>query len=106
MVVERTRVSGSRSGAGMGTTVNLFQMTHADMSIALRSGETRMAEHLLNRAQVGAGVEQMRREAVAQTMRRQGRLEAGNGQPALEHLLHGARGQTPAAQIGDDWVIW
>jgi hypothetical protein len=63
IVVERTLES--ESGSWVGTAINLFEMLYTDMSVALSRGETRMAEHLLDRAQVGAGVEHMRGETMA-----------------------------------------
>ena len=56
-----------------------------------------MAEQLLDRAQVGAAVEQVRREAVAQRVRRGLARGAGALRPAPHPAAHVARRQPPAA---------
>jgi hypothetical protein len=49
--------------------VNRGQLIQIQMGVALGRREARMTEHLLNHAQIGTAVEQMRRKSVAQTMR-------------------------------------
>ena len=48
--------------------VNRGQLIQIQMGVALGRREARMTEHFLNHAQIGAAVEQMRRERMAQTM--------------------------------------
>ena len=55
----------------MRSPIDLFEMIHADVSIALGGREARMPEHLLDRAQVGARVQHMGRERMSQAMRRE-----------------------------------
>ena len=50
--------------------VNRAQVVAIDMCVDLRRGEIGVAEHLLHGAQVRAAFEQMRRERVAQRVRR------------------------------------
>src|SRR5205814_9991563 len=50
----------------MGLVIHLLQPLHRRMSIHLRGAERGVAQELLHGPQIGAGVEQMRRERVAQ----------------------------------------
>ncbi len=52
----------------MKLAVDLLEPRLIDMGVDLRGGETGMAEHLLNCAQVGAMAEQVGRKRVAQKM--------------------------------------
>src|SRR5437773_9088172 len=86
------------SGTGMRPVIGLHQTAEVDVGVALRRGEARVAEQLLDRAQVGAGAEEMSREGVAQRVRR--RL---GHRPAREHVaLHepcDAAAREPAAAV-------
>ena len=55
--------------AWMKGAMDLTQMALRKVSIYLRRGNIAVAEHLLNRAQIGAALEQMRRETVSQRVR-------------------------------------
>src|SRR2546427_5227602 len=55
----------------MRLVVHLLQPFHRRMSIHLRGAERGVAQQLLNGPQIGAGVEQMRRERVAQRVHMQ-----------------------------------
>src|SRR5579863_5740491 len=103
IVVWRITAPGSipLSDSWEGTSINLFQMIHADMSIALRRGEAGMAEHLLYRAQVGAIAQHMRCERMTQPMRRDAGAQARGLDSPLQDQLDAARGQPAAAQVGD-----
>ena len=59
----------SDSGAGVVLAVELDQPGSADVGVDLRGGDVGVAEHGLDRAQVGAALEQMGRERVAQLVR-------------------------------------
>ena len=50
----------------MALAVHREQLGRVDVRVALRRAETRVAEQLLNRAEVGAALQQVRREGVAQ----------------------------------------
>ena len=50
----------------MGLVVDLDHFFHRDLRVDLRRCEARVAEELLDVAQVGTGVEQMRCKCVAQ----------------------------------------
>src|SRR5260370_19579193 len=86
----------SGSGARMGTAVNLFEMLDTDVSVTLRGGEARMAEHLLDRAQVGSGVEHVRREAVAAPVRRDRRTQSRRHDTPGQEIYDPTRRQPPA----------
>ena len=55
--------------ASDGSSVHLEQLRGVDVRVALRRAQPRVAEQLLNRAQVGAALQQMRRERMPQRVR-------------------------------------
>ena len=59
------------SGAGVRLLVHLLQPLDAGMRVYLGRGDRRVAEQLLHRAQIGAGVQQVSCEGVPQRVRRQ-----------------------------------
>src|SRR3984957_20897853 len=107
IVVWRNSAPGSipLSDSWEGTSINLFQMIHADMSIALRCCQARMPEHFLYRSQVGAITKHMRCEGVAQPMRRDAGGESGRLDSALQDHLDTARSQPSAAKIRDHGTV-
>src|ERR1035437_769162 len=88
-----------RLNSWKGTSINLFQMIHAHMSIALRGRQARMAEHFLYRPQVRPIAKHMRCETVTQPMRRDCRAQTHRRQSPLQDQLDAARGQSAAAKI-------
>src|SRR5271170_5924172 len=101
IVVWRNSAPGSMplSDSWEGTSINLFQMIHTDMSIALRCRQARVTEHLLYRPQVGAIAKHMRRERMAQPVRRNARGHPSRLDSALQDNLDAARGPPSAAKI-------
>src|SRR5215469_16783705 len=99
MVVPRILDWSSRPGVG--TAVYLFKVIHAHMRVALGGGETGVAEHLLNGAQIRAVVEQVSRKAMAESVRRDTRDDPGTQQAARDDHFHAASSQSPTAQIGN-----
>jgi len=87
-----------RLNSWKGTSINLFQMIHAHMSIALRGRQARMAEHFLYRPQVRTIAKHMRCETMTQSMRRDCRAHAGSRKSALQDHLDAAGGQSAAAK--------
>ena len=73
--------------------VQLAPAAVGDVRVELGRAEVGVAEHLLDAAQVGAALEQVRRERVAEQVRVHAlRLEAGlRGQPAQDQERAGAR---------------
>ena len=59
----------STAGVRMGREVRLAAAFVRDVRVELGRGEIGMPEHLLDAAEVGAALEQMRRERVAEEMR-------------------------------------
>src|SRR5579862_4968711 len=92
------RVSGL-FGAGMGLIVDLEDMLHRKLSVALCGGESLVAEQLLDRAQIGAFFEQMSAKGMAQSVRMHvGRESLGDGN-LLDDAAYAARRETPAAPV-------
>src|SRR5271165_4075960 len=107
IVVCRNSAPGSipLSDSWEGTSINLFQMIHADVSIALRRCEARMTEHLLYRPQIRTITKHMRCERVTQPVRGDAGADAGGFNSALQNHLDAARGQPSAAKIRDDGTV-
>src|SRR5271155_2853020 len=107
IVVCRNSTPGSipLSGSWERTSINLFQMIHTHMSIALRRRQARMAEHFLYRSQVRTVTKHMRCERVTQPVRGDPSGEAGRLDSALENHLDTAGGQPSAAKIGDHGTV-
>ena len=59
-----------RSGAGMCASVDLAQTLTGEVGIELGGADASMAQQGLNGAQIGSALEQMRREAVPERVRR------------------------------------
>src|SRR5512134_3545882 len=73
--------------------IDATQSFHGGMSIHLRRRQRRMTEQLLHRAEIGARVQEMGGEAVAQRMHVQrGAARQGEKQPA-QRELHATRRQ-------------
>src|SRR5262245_47808258 len=90
------------SGARVGTIVGLHEPAQIDVRVALRRRQARVAEHLLDGAQVGAAAEEVRGEGVAERVR--GGLGGGAGDEdvALEIARHAPRGEAAAARVPED----
>src|ERR1700722_20141311 len=75
------------------------------MSVNLRGRDVAVTEHLLNGAQVGATLKQMRREAVPQRMRAdpcESRIVGSPSFESLEKTLPGHRAAEPCDEYGGD----
>ena len=68
-VIDKMAPRRRRSGLGVGGPVDFLQMLDGDMGVALSGGEALVSQEFLNRAKVGAVVEQMRGERMAQQVR-------------------------------------
>src|ERR1043166_7023632 len=80
----------SLSGPRMGFLVNLLQPLDARMGVDLRRRDRGVAEKLLYRAKIGAGVEQMGRERVAQRVDAQTGVFVDLAEQLRDRLLHGS----------------
>src|SRR5690242_3777132 len=89
-------------GAGVGGVVLLAGVLRADLRVDLGRRDVRVAEELLHLAQAGAGAEHMRREAVAQSVRRHAPGKAGIAGVALEDEPEALAGQPLAAPVDEE----
>src|SRR5271154_306462 len=107
IVVCRNSAPGSipLSDSWEGTSINLFQMIHAHMSITLRRRQARMTEHFLYRPQIRSITKHMRCERVTQPVRSDAGADARGLDSALQNHLDAARGQPSAAKICDDGTV-
>src|SRR3990167_7997793 len=83
--------SGSRARVGL--VIDLLQPLGRDVRVDLRRREARVAQQLLDAAQIGPAVKQMRREAVAQAVRADGRRQPGELDVARDEPVHVAHRQ-------------
>jgi len=60
--------------------VGLLQPLGGDVGVNLRRNEMRVAKQFLHASQIRAGIQQVCRVAVPQLVRRQARIESGDGQ--------------------------
>ena len=77
----------------MRPVVDLRQLRGGQLRVALRSGETLVAEQFLNSAQVRAFLQQMRSEGVAQRVRMHISRKAAQNGDAFHDAADAARGQ-------------
>ena len=75
-----------------------------DVRVNLRGGKIGVAEEHLDHAQIGAVIEQMRGESVAQGVWRQRRLNAGGARVDLEVVPEGLARHGPAARGGEQRI--
>ena len=78
----------SLSGPRMGPAVDVPDPLAGEMRVQLRGGDTRMPEQLLDDAQVGPALEQMRRERVTQRVRADPVGEPGRASAARLTAAH------------------
>ena len=74
----------------MGLLVDLLESLDARVGVDLRRRDRRVAEQLLHGAQVGAGVEEVRGEGVAQRVDAEAGVLVDLLEEARDGLLHGA----------------
>src|SRR5207244_286517 len=86
--------------------VDLEQVLGRDVGVALRRRQARVSEQLLDRAQVGAAVEQMGGEGVAERVRAHPAENPALDDPLREELADGARGEPAAlAEIQEERAL-
>ena len=83
----------------MGLIVNLEHVLDGKLGVALGGGETLVAEHLLNRAQIGAFLQHVRAEGMPQGVRMDVRRQAFGHRDLLDDPPHAAGGEPAAAPI-------
>ncbi len=79
--------------------IHLPQPSPRDMGVDLGGGEAGVAEEFLDGAQVGAGLEQVGGEGVAQGVRADAMLSAGAQQMAMDDAADAAGGEGAAAGV-------
>src|SRR5258706_15518857 len=90
MVVERS------SSPGVRAVIGVHQSAEVDVGVALRRGEARVAEELLDGAQIGAAAEEVGRKGVAGRVRRGFRGGAARGGGAPPQTGPPPAGEPPA----------
>src|SRR5437899_2348100 len=85
--------------------VDLEQLRGIDVRIALRRAQARVAEQLLNRPQVGAALQEMRRERVAQGVGADAQARAACGDMAPHQAVDAPHAQPPAAVVHEQRLI-
>jgi len=85
---------------GVGLVVDLAPAAVGDVRVQLGGGEVGMAEHLLDAAQVGAALQKVGREGVAEEMRGDAlRLQPGLGREAAEDEEGARSGQRATLRV-------
>lgn len=80
-------------GARVGGRVGAAEAFGGDVGVDLGGGELGVTEHFLDAAEVGAGVEQVGGEAVAEFVRRDSRVQPGGQEMRFQSVLEGTRRQ-------------
>src|SRR5262249_32335552 len=88
-----------RAGARVGGVVHAHELVGAHVGVALRRRQAAVAEELLDHAEIGAGVEQMRRERVAQRVRAHAPADPGRGGARPHDRVQRAHAEPPAARV-------
>src|SRR5512143_3855877 len=100
--IRKTRIPRFASRFGVGPAVHLAQVRGVEMRVLLRRRERRVAEELLDRAQVRSGFEKVRREGVAQGVRRDLGGQPRGAEAAFQQPRHRAGGQPSAARVDEE----
>src|SRR6266850_5494429 len=95
---------GCRSRPGVGLLVDAKHLLRADVSVPLRGGKGSVAEELLDRAEVGASIEKVRREGVPEAVRGDPVLHRALQEARLEDAPHAPIGQARAAFVHEERV--
>src|SRR3954465_8880246 len=93
------RLSLSESGPRVETIVGGPQPRLEHVRVDLRRGQIGVTEHQLNRAQIGAALEEVRRERVPQDVRADRRRQSGGARVPFENLPEADAAQRPAARV-------
>ena len=89
---------------GCALLVDLEQLRGVDVRVALRRAEARVAEQFLNRAQVGAALQQVRRERMPQRVRADAGPRAARRHVAPHQPVDAPHGQPPAAIVHEQRI--
>ena len=94
-----------KSGPGMELAMNLLQALLIHMRVDLCRGDVRMAEHLLDHAEVSAIVQQMCGKGMPQQMRIDMLIEPRGFSPRFHDLTNAGRGEDGAAIGKEDEAL-
>src|SRR5258708_36714759 len=89
----------------MCTVVNGEEALGVDGGVALGGGEARVAQELLDAAEIAAAREQVSCEAVAERVRRRGLGQAQERAQPLHLALNQARIERPAPHAHEEWTL-
>lgn len=81
------------------------QVTPRDMRVPLRRGDGAMAEKLLDRPQIGAAVEELGRDGVAEHVRSDGLLDTRGSRQLLERVGDALGGERTAQAIEKERLV-
>src|SRR5947207_14521424 len=79
--------------------IHVEQLRGVDVRVALRRADARVAEKLLNGAQIGAALQQVRRERMPQRVRTDPRARAARGDVTPHEAIDAAHGEPRAAVV-------
>ena len=85
--------------AGMGVGVGFAEALDGEMGVDLGGAKMGVAKKFLDTAKVGAGVEEVGGEGVAEFVRREGGGESDAAEPCFENALDGTRGEAGAGVV-------
>src|SRR4051812_42187051 len=85
----------------MRAEVDVLEPLGAEVRVDLRRGDVRVAEHLLDRAQVAAAREEVRGEGVAQRVRAHPVLEPDGARMALDDLVEALPREAGATAVDE-----
>src|SRR5262245_41812141 len=92
---------GPHGGARVGPEVDVLQALARQVGVELGGGHVRVAQHLLDGAEVAAAGEQVRREGVAQRVRAHLVREPGGDGVATDDLVQALPGEPAAAEVDE-----
>ena len=88
----------------MRSTVDVEQLRGVDVGVPLRRGQLNVPEQLLDRAQIGAALQQVRGEGMPERVRADAEARAAGRDVACDEALHAAP-REPCAARGDEQRI-
>src|SRR5262245_56970001 len=90
-----------RARPRMCVEVDVLEAFGAQVRVELRRRDVRVAQHLLQRAQIAAARQQVRREAVAERVRTHPGRQSGRGRVALDDLVEALACEAGAALVDE-----
>ena len=86
----------------MRLAIDVEQLRGVHVRVALRRRQLHVPEQLLDRAQVGASLEQVRGEGVSQRVRADAESRAARRDVARDETLHASPGEAGAAEVEEE----